>query len=417
MPPLSPVALLFLELATILLACRLMGAIAGRLGQAPVLGQMVAGVILGPSLFGLLLPHVQGAVFPAGALAALNALGQIGVVVYMFCVGVDLDLDFVRRNLPSGAAIALSGIAMPLALGALLAMALVGDPRFFPQSGHRWVGVVFMAAATAVTAFPVLARILTDHGLLGTPVANLCLVSGSVSDVTAWALLAVALAGLSGPGAAAIAIVGAVIVTGVIAVGTGPALRRLGLAGDQHAPLSGRHLGALMLLLMAAALATEVIGIHPAFGAFLLGAACSRHARVRRAAAWLSPLVAELLLPVYFTYAGLHTMIGLIDSPAVVAITLAVIAIACLGKGVTCAVAALLARRAPREALAVGVLMNARGLVELVILTIGLDRGIITPTLFAIMVTMTIATTLIPSPVLRWLYPETREHQELQLAA
>lgn len=396
---------LFLQVAVILASCGLVGAIGARVLQPPVLGQMIAGILLGPSVFGLLLPEAQRFVFAPSTLAVTNGLGQLGVVLFMFLVGMELDFGLLRRDARAGAAVAISGVATPLLMGGLLAATIAGDHRLFPPGHPSWVGILFMGAATSVTAFPVMASIISEHGLLGTRMARLCLACGSITDVAAWCLLAIALAGVAGsPVTAATTVVGAVAFAVAVLTGVRPLLSRLGLGSDGSGVSPARILSTLLVMLMVAAFLTEEIGIHPAFGAFLLGAALPRTAPITAATARLGPLAGALLLPLYFTYAGLHTRISLIDSPQLVLLTIAVVLIACLSKGGACWLAARLTGQSRDDALAVGVLMNARGVVELVILTIGLEHHIITPTLFAIMITMTIVTTLIPSPVLKLLY-------------
>jgi Kef-type K+ transport system membrane component KefB len=414
MPALSASGILFLQIAVVLVACRAVSVVIARVHQPPVLGQLIAGVLLGPSLLGLLLPQVQHVVFPASSLAPLNGLGQIGVVIYMFIVGAELDFEFVRRNARSGVAVALTGVLVPVLAGGLLGSRLVGDARFFPDSNHAWVGVLFMGVATGVTAFPVMARIIADQGLQGTPLANLCLVCGSFTDIAGWCLLAVAIAGLNGDALAAVVTIGGGLAFSAAVFAAGWLVRRRSLESEQRAP-SGASLSLLLTGLMVAATVTEAIGIHPAFGAFLLGAALGRLRATATAVSWLRPMVTELLLPLYFAYAGLHTSIALIGSADLVLLTLLVIVVACVGKGGACFLAALLTNRHPRDAAAVGVLMNARGVVELIILTVGLERRIVTPTLFAIMVTMTIVTTLMPAPILRLLYREGPLREEVAL--
>jgi Kef-type K+ transport system membrane component KefB len=405
MSTLTVTGALLLQVAVILAACGLVGAVAARFQQPPVVGQMIAGILLGPSLLGLLLPQAQRFVFAPGTLAVTNGLGQLGVVLFMFLVGLELDFGLLRRDGRAGAAVAISGMAAPMLMGSLLAVAIAGDPRFFPAGQPSWVGVLFMGAATSVTAFPVMASIISEHGLLGTRMASLCLACGSFTDVAAWSLLAVALAGVAGsPVAAVTTLAGAVVFAVVVLAGVRPLLCRLGLVSDRTGASQRRLLSTLLVMLMVAAFLTEQIGIHPAFGAFLLGAALPRTAPIATAVGRLGPLASALLVPLYFAYTGLHTRIGLIDSPQLVLLTVAVVAVACLSKGGACWLAARLNGQSREDALAVGVLMNARGVVELVILTTGLERHVITPTLFAIMVTMTIVTTLLPSPVLLRLY-------------
>jgi Kef-type K+ transport system membrane component KefB len=396
--------LLFLQIAVILAVSIGVGRLLARAQQPAVVAQMIAGVMLGPSLFGLLLPHWQSALFPRASIPVLGGLGQVGVAIYMFGVGFEIDFGFVKRNLRSAAAVGFGGVVVPLAVGALLGAYLVHDARLFPPLAQPWVAVVFFAAAMAVTAFPVMAAIIGERGLFGTAVADLCLVCGCFSDFAAWSLLALVLAALLGNMAAAsVTLAGAAAYVAVVVLVVRPLLARVfrDFAGDEA---GGWRDVVLMTLMFAGAWSTELIGIHAAFGTFVMGAAMPRVAALGSAQERLRPFVVAFLLPLYFTSSGLNTRVDLLGNGNLAFLTVLVVFVACTSKGVVCAVAAKLTGRSTRQALAIGALMNARGLVELVILSIGLQHGVITPTLYAMMVVMTIVTTIAASPLLRLVY-------------
>ncbi len=400
-----PPGLLFLQIAVILGVAIGVGRLLARAQQPAVVAQMIAGVMLGPSLFGLLLPDWQGALFPRASIPVLSGLGQVGVAIYMFGVGFEIDFAFVKRNLRSAAAVGFGGVVFPLAIGALLGAFLVHDTRLFPALAHPWIAVVFFAAAIAVTAFPVMAAIITERGLLGTAVADLCLVCGCFSDFAAWSLLALVLAALVGNMAAAsLTLAGAAVYVAVVVLLVRPLLARVfsRLEGSEHG--GGWRDVVLMTVMFAGAWSTELIGIHAAFGTFVMGAAMPRIAALGSAQERLRPFVVAFLLPLYFTSSGLNTRVNLLNNGNLIFLTLLIVFVACTSKGVVCAAAAKLTGRTTQQALAVGALMNARGLVELVILSIGLQHGVITPTLYAMMVVMTIVTTIAASPALRWIY-------------
>ncbi len=403
--PLVP-GLVFLQVAVILGLALVVARGLARLQQTAVVAQMIAGVLLGPSLLGLLLPGWQAALFPPASLSVLSGLGQVGVAIFMFGLGLEIDFGLVRRNARSAAAVGVGGVVVPLAVGALLGAWLVRDARLFPPLAHPWVGVVFFAAALAVTAFPVMAAIISERGLLGTAEATLCLVCGCFSDFAAWALLALVLAALAGTIThAALTLAGAATYVALVVWVVRPLLARVFARAEGDV---GTRDAVLMAVMFAGAWSTELIGIHAAFGTFVMGAALPRSAALHGVLARLRPFVVAFLLPLYFTTSGLNVRVQLLGDGNLLLLTAVVVAVACASKGLVCAAAAKLTGRTTRQALAVGALMNARGLVELVILSIGLQHGVITPTLYAMMVVMTIVTTLAASPALRLVYGPAR---------
>ena len=407
----SQLAILFsLQLAVILGVCRLVGFLAKKIGQPQVVGEMIAGVLLGPSLFGLLWPDLQHQVFPKGAsMSILYASSQIGLVLYMFLIGVEFDTNLIRRRLRSAVGVSLAGILTPLVLGSLLALLLIGHSGFFSQHVVTWEAMLFLGAAIAVTAFPMLARIIFERGLAGTSLGTLALAAGSVDDAVSWCILALVLAIFKQNVLIAVfAVVGGIAYAVITLLIVKPLLRPLGTIAERHEGISGSVLAFVLMLVMLCAWVTDTIGIYAIFGGFILGIAMPRGFFAKRLQNMLEPIVTNFMLPLFFVYSGLNTSIGLVNSWLLWGIAGLVLLTALFGKGIACWLAALLNGESNREALAIGSLMNARGLMELILLNIGLQQGIITPTLFTMLVLMAIVTTLIASPIFELVYGRHR---------
>lgn len=397
--------LFFLQMAVILAACRLCGWVMARLGQSQVVSEMIAGVLLGPSLLGWLAPSLSAQLFPASSTPVLYVVAQIGLVLYMFVVGCEFDLGQLRQRLGAAASVSAAGIVVPFTLGALLALALVQEPGFFGQGVTPLLAMMFLGAAMSITAFPMLARIIHEQGLARTPLGTLALAAGAFDDAIAWCVLAVVLALLrQDPALAYLALGGSVAYAWVCLAWLRPLLAPLGRS-VQARGLQPMQLTFVLLLLVLGAWFTDYIQIYAVFGAFLMGLSMPRGALTEALQSRIEPVTRSLLLPVFFTYSGLHTQIQLVNQPALWGIAALVLLAAVAGKGVACFAAARLNGYGTREALAVGTLMNARGLMELIILNIGLQTGLITAPLFTIMVLMAIVTTLMASPIFRRLYP------------
>jgi len=395
----------FLQMFCILLACRVVGALARKLGQPQVVGEMIAGVFLGPSLFGFLCPHLQPILFPPESLKVLYVGAQLGVGLYMFLVGVEFNIETFMSRARSAAAVSVAGMAAPFALGAGLAIVLIKVPGLFSEKARLFEAMLFLGAAMAITAFPMLARIIYERGLTGTPLGTLALAAGAIGDAGAWCVLAIVVASFgAGPWVAVKAIAGG-IAYGVFVLTLGrKLLGRLGKAAERAGGVSPALLGITLMLFMLAVWTTDGIGIHAVFGGFLLGIAMPRGLFARELRRQLEPFAVVFLLPMFFTFSGLNTQLNLVNNLQMLWIALAVLAAACLGKGGACWAAARLHGEDNRTALAVGTLMNARGLMELIIINIGLQRGVIKPALFSIMVLMAIVTTLMATPVFEWVY-------------
>jgi Kef-type K+ transport system membrane component KefB len=390
-----------------------MGVLARRIGQPPVVGEIIAGVVLGPSLLGWLLPGVQGYLFPKASMGIIYTLSQVGLVLYMFLIGLEFQHDLFRKRVRSAISVSMAGIVAPLALGALIALYLHGQPGFFVPGVASWVAMLFLGAAMSITAFPVLARIIADCGLTGTALGTLALAAGAVDDGAAWCLLAIALASISGqPVIAAAAIGGGVLYTLCMLIIARPLWARLGRWAEGEDGVSASLLSVILVLLMICAWFTDAIGIYAVFGAFILGVALPRGTLTRELQRMMGPLTSVFLLPLYFVYSGLNTRLGAVDTVRLWAIVGVVLLAACLGKGVACWLAARANGEERRDAMAIGTLMNARGLMELVILNIGLERGLITTTLFTIMVLMAIVTTFLATPLFELVYRRSRAGEE-----
>jgi Kef-type K+ transport system membrane component KefB len=405
--------LFFLQMAVILATCRVVGLIARRLGQPPVVSEMIAGVVLGPSLFGAIRPDLHGALFPRASMTIIFAVAQLGLAVYMFLVGVEFRADLIRRRVRSAASVSAAGILAPFALGSLIALFIHGgwpgdghgDGAMFSERVRAGEAVLYMGAAMSITAFPMLARIIHERGLSGTSLGTLALASGSIDDAAAWCVLAIVLASFGGVAMiAVIAIGGGLLYALVVLLGLRPALVPLARRVERGEGMSYPMLGFVLALVMLGSWYTDRIGIYAVFGAFILGTAMPRGKFAEELQRLMMPLTTSLLLPLFFVYSGLNTKIGLVNTPYLWGVSLVVLAAACLGKGVACWLAARLNGEPSGEAVAIGALMNARGLMELIILNIGYERGIITQTLFSIMVMMAIVTTLMATPIFELVY-------------
>jgi Kef-type K+ transport system membrane component KefB/nucleotide-binding universal stress UspA family protein len=399
---------LLVQIFLILAVCRAMGWVCLKLRQPQVVGEMLAGIMLGPSLFGLLAPALQAAVFPAQTVPLLNILSQIGVVFFLFLVGLELDPKLLRNRGHTAVVVSHVSIVAPFLLGAALTLYLY--PRVFNDSpGMRFTAsALFMGAAMSITAFPVLARILTERNLHKTNIGAVSITCAAVDDVTAWCMLAfvvgVVRATGVGPGLATAGL--AVVYVLVMLFAVRPLLAKLGQVYDREGRLSQAVVAIIFLLVLGSAATTEWIGIHALFGAFMMGAVMPKGTKfVRHLSEKLEDFTVVFLLPIFFAYTGLKTQIGLISNAELWVDTGLIIAVAVAGKFGGSSLAGRLCGLSWREASAVGVLMNTRGLMELVILNIGLAEGVITPAVFAMMVIMALVTTAMTSPLLSLFIP------------
>ncbi len=396
----------FLQLAVILATCRLVGWAGQRfLGQPQVVGEMIAGVVLGPSLLGLFLPDLQAAIFPKETRNVLYAGAQLGVGLYMFLVGLTLNLDHFRTKARSAAAVSAAGIAVPFLLAVLVTPLLLNVPGLFAPGIGTGSATLFLGACIALTAFPMLARIIHERGLADTSLGTLSLTAGAFDDAVSWCVLAVVLATFGGgAGIAVIAIGGAVLYAAFLILFGRRLLAPLGRAVEARGEMSMTVLSITLTLFCLSAFFMDAIGIHAIFGGFILGVFMPRGLFVAELKRKVEPLAVVLLLPMFFTYSGLNTRMDMVNSPSLLLIALGVLAVSILAKFGACWAAARLAGEDNRTALGIGALMNSRGLMELIIINIGLQKGIIGPTLFAMLVLMAIVTTVMATPLFEVVY-------------
>jgi len=393
----------FLQVAVIITVCQLVGRLAQKLGQPQVVGEMIAGVALGPSLLGLAFPDLQRALFPKETLGMLYVGGQLGVGMYMFLVGTEFRADHFKSRFRSAVSVSAAGIFVPFVLAFALIPWLLTIPGLFAAKAKPLEAALFLGAAIAITAFPMLARIIHERGLAGTSLGTLALTAGAVDDAAAWCILAIVLASFGGQWGGAYAAIGGGVLYALFMIFVGSRLlKRLATHVRPEAPLSSTLLATVLVLFALSAFAMDAIGIHAVFGGFLLGVVLPRGALTEKLRAQLQPFVVIFFLPMFFTYSGLNTRMAVLMDPGILLAAGAILAASFCGKGIACWAAARASGENNRDAMAIGSLMNARGLMELIIINIGLQAGVILPGLFSILVLMAILTTLMATPLFNW---------------
>jgi Kef-type K+ transport system membrane component KefB len=403
------ITILVLQICVILLTARSVGWLLGKFRQPQVVGEMVAGIMLGPSLLGWVAPGVSAVLFPPESLELLHLLSQIGLLLFMFMVGLELDTKKLRQLSRVAFVISHTSIIVPFVLGALLAIHLF--PRVTDNSLPFMGFVLFMGAAMSVTAFPVLARILTERNLLGTSLGTLTIACAAVDDVTAWCLLAVIIALVrSELNRLALwqILLGLAVYLSLMLFVLKPILRRV-VVPKVNGKKTNLIIAVLLVCMFASSWATEWLGIHALFGAFFAGVIVPKENGITENVRKRLRLPIVVLIPLFFAATGLRTSIGLISGSEMILYCALVFIVAVAGKFGGSMIAARVMGTPWREAAAIGVLMNTRGLIELVILNIGLDIGVLTRPLFSIMVLMAVGTTLMTTPILSWVYPEAEE--------
>lgn len=406
MTPSELSAYFFVQMALIIATCRLVGyAVRRWLGQPQVVGEMIAGVVLGPSLFGYFLPDVQAALFPAETKNVLFVCAQLGVGLYMFIVGLGFRSDHFRSQMGSAAAVSFTGMAAPFLVAVFLAPMLQRVPGLFAADVNQFQATLFLGACIAITAFPMLARIINERGLTDTKLGSLTLSAGAIDDAAAWTVLAIVLASFGdGPLVAIKAIVGGAGFAAFMLIFGRRLLAPLGRIAERDGKVTHSMLAAVLVLFMLCAFAMDYIGIHAVLGGFVLGICMPRGVLASDTQRQLEPVIMVLLIPMFFTYSGLNTQLTVVNNAELLAIAMGILAASILAKGVACYVAARLTGQDPSTAMAIGALMNARGMMELIIINIGLQRGIIGPALFSMLVIMAIVTTFMASPLFDLVY-------------
>ncbi|MFC3580482.1 cation:proton antiporter [Sphingomonas hylomeconis] len=406
----------FLQLAIILLTCRAVGWLGRKLlAQPQVVGEMIAGVVLGPSLLGLFWPDLQGAIFPKETRNILYAGAQLGVGLYMFLVGTTLRIDHFKAKAKSAAGVSLAGIAAPFAIAILITPYLIDVPGLFAPGISTMNATLFLGACIALTAFPMLARIINERGLANSSLGTLSLTAGAFDDACSWCVLAIVLATFGGgPGVAIVAIGGGLIWAAIVIVFGPRVFAPLAARVERDGAMSDAVLAIVLIAFCTSAFLMDMVGIHAIFGGFILGAVLPRGLFAAEIKRKIEPLAVVLLLPMFFTYSGLNTRMDMVNSGSLLLIALAILVASIIAKGGACYLAARLAGEDNRTALGIGALMNSRGLMELIIINIGLQKGIIGPTLFSMLVLMAIVTTMMAGPLFEAVYgKKARESGEL----
>ena len=399
--------ILVLQVTVILAACRVTGAIFKRFGQPRVVGEMFAGILLGPSFLGWIAPHAMAYLFPSNSLGFLNALAQIGVIVFMFLVGLNINPKELKKESHAAVLASHVSITAPFVLAALLSLYLY--PRLSDDSVAFSSFALFMGAAMSITAFPVLARILAERRMLRSPLGTVAIACAAVDDVTGWCILAyivVLIRAAHSAGSIWVTIGGITVFALVMIYGVQRLLQNFEDAYHQYGHLSENRMAFMLFLVLASALCTERLGIHLLFGAFLMGAIMPKDPKfIRYVLDRFETITVTLLLPLFFAFTGRRKNVGLVRGGQMWFYCSLIILVATLGKFGGSTLAAWLSGMPARQSAGLGILMNTRGLMELVILNIGLDIGVISPALFSMMVIMALVTTFTTTPVLNWICP------------
>jgi len=412
-----PLSVLLLQIIVIIGLAKMLGALFLKIAQPTVIGEMVAGILLGPSLLGMLFPEVQTFLFPPASLDSLKLLSQIGVILFMFVVGIELDLRHIRQKAQAAVLVSHASIIIPFFLGAAFSLLIY---RALAPSQISFIAfALFMGIAMSITAFPVLARIIAERGLSGSPLGNITIACAAVDDVTAWCILAVVvtIVKAAGLGNALLTLVLAVLFVSVMLFLIRPRVDRM-IGEDADNWIRGRtFMASLLVFVFASALLTEVIGIHALFGAFLAGAILPAHTHLQSfLKERLETFSSVFLLPLFFAFTGLRTQIDLLGDWQNWLTCAGIITIAIAGKLGGSMLAARWTGMNWCDAFSIGALMNTRGLMELIVLNIGYDLSILSPQVFTMMVLMALVTTLMTGPLLSLLGYSPRSLDGAELA-
>ncbi|MDP3643572.1 MAG: cation:proton antiporter [Bacteroidota bacterium] len=396
-----PVGLVLAQIVTIIIVSRVFGFIFRKIHQPTVIGEIIAGIALGPSLLGMLFPEFSSSLFPENSLGNLSLLSQVGLILFMFMVGMELDLKVIQSKVKDAVVVSNAGILIPFSIGIGLAYFIYEN--FAPKGVPFLSFGLFLGMAMSITAFPVLARIVQERGMHRTRVGNLVITCAAADDITAWCMLAAIIA-IAKAGSFVSSLYVILLSIGYVLIMikvVRPFLKRV---GDLHATrenLSKQVVAIFFLTLLISSYTTEIIGIHALFGAFLAGTIMPENTKFRNIFIQkIEDVALVLLLPLFFVFTGLRTQIGLLNDIYLWKITGLIILVAITGKFVGSALAAKIVGQNWRDSLTIGALMNTRGLMELIVLNIGYDLGILSPEVFSMMVIMALVTTLMTGPAL-----------------
>jgi Kef-type K+ transport system membrane component KefB len=396
-----PLALLLVQIITIIFAARVFGWICKKIGQPSVIGEMIAGIVLGPSLVGTYFPEYSGMLFPAASLGNLQFLSQIGLILFMYVVGMELDLNVLKNKAKDAVIISHASIIIPFALGLILAYFIY--EQFAPAGVEFSSFALFLGIAMSITAFPVLARIVQERGLHRTRIGALVITCAAADDITAWCILAAVIAIVkAGSFVSSLYIIGlSVAYVFLMLWVVKPFLRRIGDLYSNKENITRPVVAIFFLTLLISSYVTELIGIHALFGAFMAGAIMPENMRFRSIFIEKVEDVSQvMLLPLFFVFTGLRTQIGLLNDPYLWKVCGLIIAVGVVGKFVGSALTARFVGQNWRDSLTIGALMNTRGLMELIVLNIGYDLGVLSTEIFSMMVIMALATTFMTGPAL-----------------
>jgi len=397
----EPLAILLLQIITIILVARFFGWLFRKIGQPSVIGEMIAGIVLGPSLVGMYFPEFFQTLFPAASLGNLKFLSQIGLILFMFVIGMELDLKALKNKANEAVVISHASIIVPFTLGVGLAYLLYHQ---FAPTGIEFASfALFLGIAMSITAFPVLARIVQERGIHKTKLGSIVITCAAADDITAWCILATVIAIVkAGSFVSSLYVIGlAIAYVFLMLKVVRPFLDRVGALKNSRQSLSKPVVAIFLLTLIISAYTTEIIGIHALFGAFMAGTIMPDNAKFRGIIIEkVEDVSVILLLPLFFVFTGLRTQIGLLNDPFLWQMTGLIIAVAVIGKFFGSALAAKFVGQNWRDSLTIGALMNTRGLMELIVLNIGLDLGVLTTEIFTMMVIMALVTTFMTGPAL-----------------
>jgi len=396
-----PLGVLIIQIVSIIAFSRIFGYLFNKIGQPTVIGEIVAGIILGPSFLGLFFPSVSAFIFPPDSLITLQFLSQIGLILFMFLVGMELDLKVLKKSAGIAVIVSHASIIIPYLLGVILSYFLY--TKYAPSNIPFVAFALFMGIAMSITAFPVLARIIQERGLTKTQLGSLALTCGAIDDITAWCILAAVIAIVkTGSLVNSLFTIGlAILYVNIMIFVIQPFLRKIGTVYISKETLSKTVLAFIFFILFLSAYITELIGLHALFGAFLAGVIMPHASEFKKhMVEKIEDVSLVLLLPLFFAFTGLRTQIGLLNESNMWLVCLAVIAVAILGKFGGTTIVARFGGMTWKDSFSLGALMNTRGLMELIVLNIGYDLGILSPEIFAIMVLMALATTFMTGPAL-----------------